>query len=180
MNDPTDPGPPAWLAGFGGAGIPDLHDRDFAGILLPGLDHEARLTAIRDLLRRHRGATSTLSDEIRELDARLASRMAGLAGRLGTLLALFAYRNRMFHHGLEWPMDERRQFTDRMKAWPAGWFSVAESGGDPWIIYMTDSFVSACVATIEQVIEALGAFIRGLADDRAAERPHATTPPPAE
>jgi hypothetical protein len=38
------------------------------------------------------------------------------------LAALFAYRNKMFHHGLEWPMQQRLAFQRQIEAWPAHWF----------------------------------------------------------
>ena len=46
-----------------------------------------------------------------------------------TLSALFTYRNRMFHNGLEWPQRELKKFAKRLdKAdWPTDWFSRATS-----------------------------------------------------
>jgi hypothetical protein len=39
-----------------------------------------------------------------------------------TLRALFAYRNKMFHCGFEWPKNERRRFDERCgRDWPVDW-----------------------------------------------------------
>jgi hypothetical protein len=77
-----------------------------------------------------------------------------------TLEALFRYRNAMFHLGLEWPTDERAAFVGLMANWPAAWFSQATSGGEPWVIYLSDDYVDHVLATIEQSLQALGRFIR--------------------
>ena len=52
-----------------------------------------------------------------------------------TLIALFTYRNKMFHLGLEWPKDERKKFSDMISQqnYPCEWFDSSTSGGDPWI-----------------------------------------------
>ena len=39
------------------------------------------------------------------------------------LSALFEYRNKMFHLGLEWPLEERQRFDKRLSKWPREWFS---------------------------------------------------------
>ena len=78
-----------------------------------------------------------------------------------TLAALFAYRNKMFHCGLEWPRDERHRFHKRIQEekW-ANWFSTAESGGHPWIFYMTRAFVDHCLDTIDATLDGIGAYCR--------------------
>lgn len=78
-----------------------------------------------------------------------------------TLSALFAYRNMMFHNGLEWPLAERQRFSKRIQNehW-SHWFSRAETGGRPWIYYMTRRFVDHCLATIDAVIDGIGAYCR--------------------
>jgi hypothetical protein len=79
-----------------------------------------------------------------------------------TLDALFGYRNKMFHHGFEWPEEERAKFEKRIAAdgWPPEWFDKAESDHKPWIFYLSYEFVDHCLATIEGVLEGLGAFVR--------------------
>lgn len=79
-----------------------------------------------------------------------------------TLEALYIYRNRNFHLGLEWPMEDRKKFAANIisKGWPTGWFDKSQTGGDPWIFYMSDKFISHCLDTVELVLEGLGAFYR--------------------
>lgn len=78
-----------------------------------------------------------------------------------TAPALFAYRNKMFHGGLEWPERDRARFTKRVH--DEGWtdcFSHAESGNEPWFFYMTRGFVERCLDTIYEVIDGVGAHAR--------------------
>lgn len=77
-----------------------------------------------------------------------------------TLGALFAYRNMMFHHGIEWPKSERDGFAKRISeaAWPTEWFAGASSGGDPWMFYMTDVFIEHVLKTTDEIIEGIGAY----------------------
>ena len=78
-----------------------------------------------------------------------------------TVSALFAYRNKMFHQGLEWPEEVRVRFAACISA--EGWtncFSRAESGNDPWFFYMTRGFVERCLDTICDIIDGLGAYAR--------------------
>ncbi len=76
------------------------------------------------------------------------------------LQALFEYRNKMFHHGFEWPLDERKRFAKRIdeSGWPADWFARATSGDEPWVFYMTAPFIGRCVELVEGVIEGIGAY----------------------
>ncbi len=78
-----------------------------------------------------------------------------------TLSALFAYRNKMFHGGLEWPPEARRRFGKQMghNNW-TGWFSKAESGGTPWIFYMSSEFVEYCLDTMDRIVDGMGAYCR--------------------
>lgn len=252
--------------------FPGLDDRDYACILLPDLDYDAQLNAIRDLLRRQTEAASSLSNEIDEIAAH-ARRLSGsrnaqavdewiermyarvyqdaahsmaavgmlaplvesifhkaflnigehyatasvnlpshprwqqaredewdchfvwnkgwrsknlvhgifqLADAVGLapllpkdlrqiLKALFEYRNKMFHHGFEWPVDERRKFSECKRLWPGDWFIASESGGNPWVFYMSDTFISKCVVVTQQSIKSIGAFARGLLDGAAQQ-----------
>lgn len=79
-----------------------------------------------------------------------------------TLQALFGYRNKMFHCGFEWPVEERQRFAKRIdeSGWPVDWFVTATTGGEPWIFYLTDIFTSHCFDLVESVIEGLGAYAR--------------------
>ena len=74
-----------------------------------------------------------------------------------TLSALFTYRNRMFHGGFEWPSEELKEFERLLgeKRWPTDWFSGATSDGEPWMFYMTSSFVDHCLETVEEIIRGI-------------------------
>ena len=78
-----------------------------------------------------------------------------------TLSALFAYRNKMFHCGFEWPLEERRRFDERLMNephWPPDWFSKATSDGEPWIFYMSSVFIEHCLVRTDQIITGIGGF----------------------
>ena len=70
-----------------------------------------------------------------------------------TLTALFEYRNKMFHHGFEWPPEMRKSFARRIETsgWPSKWFSSASTGDDPWMFYMTDTFIDLCIDKIQKI-----------------------------
>lgn len=76
------------------------------------------------------------------------------------LSAVFTYRNKMFHLGFEWPMNERKKFQTLIASekWPDNWFACATSDASPWIYYMTDTLISECIEQINNVLHALGQF----------------------
>ena len=77
-----------------------------------------------------------------------------------TLSALFEYRNKTFHFGFEWPIEERRRFDDQLRKckWPADWFSRSTIDEDPWIFYMSSNFIDHCLATAGEIITGIGHF----------------------
>ena len=81
-----------------------------------------------------------------------------------TLRALFEYRNRIFHWGLEWPADERREFPGliRDSGWSGSWFNWSEDRDGPWVFYLTDDFVSHCLDLFEQVFEVVQKYIQNV------------------
>jgi hypothetical protein len=90
------------------------------------------------------------------------------------LEALFEYRNAMFHCGFEWPPIERQKFDIRRTKWPSDWFSVSSSGHQPWIFYLTDTFVDRCFTVIDAVLGGIGAFARAelsILPNTPADRP---------
>ena len=103
--------------------------------------------------------------------ARGAVQLAGSTGLLPLLPpdfatvadALFTYRNRMFHHGFEWPKPERAKFEALIvqKGWPSDWFSRSTSGGEPWIIYMSDFLIRHSLDWIDATLEGIGKFVQG-------------------
>lgn len=78
-----------------------------------------------------------------------------------TLRALFEYRNKMFHHGLEWPQRERQKFERRISdaEWPTSWFHQAGDANDPWIFYLSPEFISHCLDTIETIMNCVHTFL---------------------
>ena len=84
------------------------------------------------------------------------------SGYVEMLSALFAYRNKLFHLGFEWPIQEGINFDNRVKSgeWPAEWFRKATRDDKPWIFYMSDEFITHCLKTIDEVLEGVGAYLR--------------------
>lgn len=80
------------------------------------------------------------------------------------LQALFEYRNKMFHFGFEWPIEERRSFDDRIRKsnWPTEWFNIALTSDGPWVFYMSPVFISHCLERIDEVIDGVGAYCKDM------------------
>ena len=72
--------------------------------------------------------------------------------------ALFLYRNKVLHCGLEWPADDRNEFNGRRREWPDDWFSMVTSNGVPVMFLMTPTFVRRCFVLADQIIGRLIAF----------------------
>jgi len=72
--------------------------------------------------------------------------------------ALFHYRNKVLHCGLEWPADDRNEFNSRRGEWPDDWFSMVTSNGVPVMFLMTPTFVRRCFVLADQIIGRLIAF----------------------
>ena len=72
--------------------------------------------------------------------------------------ALFLYRNKVLHCGLEWPPDDRNAFNGRLKEWPVDWFSMVTLNGVPVMFLMTPTFVRRCFVLADQIIGGLIAF----------------------
>ena len=77
-----------------------------------------------------------------------------------TLAALFAYRNKMFHCGFEWPVEERKRFEKKLRNsdWPREWFANSTSNNEPWVYYMSSIFVDHCLAVTGGIITGIGHF----------------------
>ena len=78
-----------------------------------------------------------------------------------TLEALFLYRNKMFHYGLEWPSHQREQFAGCLEDWPEGWFSLSTTNNVPWMFYMTPEFIDHCLDMVESIFLGLCRYQRG-------------------
>ncbi len=70
-----------------------------------------------------------------------------------TLEALFHYRNRMVHHGFEWPEGERKKFQNKLQDgdWPSNWFLEQVRPGETCIFCMSGEFIKHCLWTIDQM-----------------------------
>ena len=66
-NNPDD-SLPQCLSDLGFSGLHELSDRDFACVLLPDLDYDAQLAAVRNLFRRHHEFDQTFTDDIRQIE----------------------------------------------------------------------------------------------------------------
>ena len=77
-----------------------------------------------------------------------------------TLVALFEYRNKMFHGGFVWSSEELSKFERRLgqNKWPSDWFGVVTSGDQPWMFYMTRDFVDHCFTVAVKVVEGLDRY----------------------
>ena len=84
-----------------------------------------------------------------------------------TLKALFEYRNKMFHHGFEWPPSVRTAFAQRIADanWPSTWFDRAMDGPEPWIFYLSPEFITHCLGIIEDVMAVARSFLIGRGRD---------------
>ena len=77
------------------------------------------------------------------------------------LKALFAYRNKMFHNGFEWPESERKKFANFIKQEKcSSWFGFARTNNGPWIYYMTKEYISESIALIDQIINGIGKYAK--------------------
>lgn len=72
--------------------------------------------------------------------------------------ALFLYRNKVLHCGLEWPRDDRNEFNSWLNKWPNDWFSMAKSNSVPVIFWMTPTFVKRCFVLADQIIDGVIEF----------------------
>ena len=77
------------------------------------------------------------------------------------LTVLFSYRNKMFHCGFEWPIEERNRFWSRInkEKWPENWLEAATTNNEPWIIYLSNEFIWHCLERIRATIAAIGKFV---------------------
>ncbi len=78
---------------------------------------------------------------------------------LSMLPALYRYRNKMFHFGFEWPEHECKSFAKEIakEGWQL-WFSSATRDDVPFIFYMTEPFVQACLAAVYELLTGFGAY----------------------
>jgi hypothetical protein len=74
-----------------------------------------------------------------------------------TIICVFAYRNKMFHNGLEWPKTESAKFSRFLKEKRIleKWFGIATSGDSPWCYFMTTGFITHLLSFSEKLLQTL-------------------------
>lgn len=86
--------------------------------------------------------------------------------------ALFRYRNKIFHHGLEWPADQCEKFAAEIRrrvadgSWREGWFPTSKPGGTPSMFWLTEMFTNECLEMFEYFLSEIGAYVRNVEDLR--------------
>ena len=76
-----------------------------------------------------------------------------------TLRALFEYRNKMLHFGLEWPDHKLRKFKRRLESSGRdSWFDYSTANDEPTMLYMSSEFVLHCLNTVEEIIDGMAKF----------------------
>lgn len=86
------------------------------------------------------------------------------------LEALISYRNNSLHGGYEWIKGDRHTFrkTVQDKGWQ-GWFTWAESSGEPWMAYMTDTLIDECLSMANHLLDVFEDFRQGEIDKLPSE-----------
>lgn len=132
------------------AGVRAAHAAD-PGFWDPHLVFSARGTKRKDALRGIVQLVETTG---------LAPQMPAHYTRM--LGAIFGYRNKMLHHGFEWPPGERAKFETTIvrEGWPANWFERSLTNGETWIIYMSDMLIRDTLTNIDEMLDGIGAFIQ--------------------
>ncbi|MCE2486271.1 MAG: hypothetical protein J4F42_12205 [Desulfurellaceae bacterium] len=97
-----------------------------------------------------------------------------------TLEALFLYRNRMFHDGLEWPEKMRTKFRDMIQKedWPEEWFPPTSKNGEPLLFSMSTEFIQHCLRTIDGILDGVGAYARSRGSEKNSVPQHSLPPSP--
>jgi hypothetical protein len=54
----------------------------------------------------------------------------------------------------------QEKFSERIlqEKWPTNWFEQSTKGGEPWIFYMSETFVDHCLVTINGTIDGAGRY----------------------
>ena len=88
-----------------------------------------------------------------------------------TLGALFCYRNKIFHNGLEWPKEECEKFkkTVQENKWQ-DWFIEDNLSQDSQTFTMQAEFIDHCLTTIDGVIDGFGEYVRN-SEEHSQKRP---------
>lgn len=71
---------------------------------------------------------------------------------------LFRYRNRILHHGMEWPVKERERFIGSLTPNESSWIEHSCSDGDVWMVSLTQDFAEHYYGFIQEVLKGIGQF----------------------
>lgn len=79
------------------------------------------------------------------------------------LVAMLSYRNRMFHGGFEWSLEQRDQFERLIaeRKWEK-YFQSARTNDKPWIFYLRDEVIDDMPRRMESILDSFGRFAKAL------------------
>lgn len=82
------------------------------------------------------------------------------------IVAMLTYRNRMFHGGFEWSLEQRDQFERLIDArkWDK-YFQSARTNDRPWIFYLRDDVIEEMPKRMESILDSFGVFAKHLPRD---------------
>lgn len=109
------------------------------------------------------GAKPDIISGIRQISAATGLTAYMPDGAPDWLDAMLTYRNKMFHGGFEWSLDQRDQFEEQIaqRKWER-FFNSARSGHKPWIFYLQDGVIAQMPAMVEGILDSLGRFAKEL------------------
>ena len=78
------------------------------------------------------------------------------------LLALYCYRNLMFHEGFVWPPKKREKFLkwNNDGRWPEKRFNYATNKNEPRLFCMSEEFINHCVKMIELILDGVEKYLK--------------------
>lgn len=79
------------------------------------------------------------------------------------MVALFHYRNQMFHGGFEWSIPQRQAFSKLIvvRKWDR-YFTWSKSRDEPWICYLRDEVIDELPQRVFSILGSLGRFTKSL------------------
>lgn len=75
------------------------------------------------------------------------------------LTILFKFRNNLFHNGMEWPINKRKEFQRLLNDMDCNqYFSFSTSAGEPWIFSMTDECINYCQSLVKDTYYSMNKY----------------------
>ena len=86
--------------------------------------------------------------------------------------AMFYYRNRMFHDGIEWSKDNKDDFQKEIiaRSWE-DYFSFSTSNNDPWIFYINKEYIAKSPDLMSEFLDSLASFCKALPEELWVQYP---------